>query len=309
MAVTRHAIVSAHAAIADRIYRTPVIDVDAASIGSSGRISFKLEYLQPPGSFKARGAAHNLVSRDIPPSGVIAASGGNHGVAVAWAARSLGVPANIFVPEISAPAKVQRLRDFGATVHQVGAVYAEAHEASLEMQRQLGALDVHPYDSETTVAGAGTLGKELDEQVGDIDTVVVATGGGGLASGVAAWFGDQVKLVIVEGELTPTWHEAERAGRPVPVQPSGVTADALGATQIGEVNFPILAAARTESVLVTDEQVIEARNHLWRSARIVLEHSAAVTIAALRSGRYSPADDERVAVVLCGANTDTSSLD
>lgn len=294
--------------IAGHVHRTPVLDVDGHRFGCGPPVSLKLEYLQPPGSFKARGAANNLLAREVPDVGVVAASGGNHGVAVAWAAQRFGHRAHIFVPEIASPAKVERLRAFGAVVHVEGVVYRDAQSAADRHRRDTAAMEVHPYNSPVTLSGAGTMAAEIDEQCPDVDTVLVACGGGGLAAGVGAWFGDRVRIVIVEGERTPTMHEALRAGRPVDVEVSGVTADALGASRVGELPFAVLAPLEPVSVLVSDDAVMAARADLWRELRIVSEPSAATTVAALLAGAYRPDPDERLAVVICGANTDVATL-
>lgn len=285
-----------------------MLEVDGGPFGSTEPVGLKLEYLQPPGSFKARGAANNLLARDVPDVGVVAASGGNHGVAVAWAAQRFGHPAHIFVPEIAAPAKVERLHAFGAAIHVEGEVYRDAQVAAERHRSDTGAMEVHPYDSPVTLSGAGTMAAELDEQCPGIDTVLVACGGGGLAAGVGAWFGNRVQIVIVEGEQTPTLHRALQAGHPVDVEVSGVTADALGATRVGELPFSVLAPLDLVSVLVSDADVMAARASLWRELRIASEPSAATTAAALLAGAYRPRPGERLAVVICGANTDPATV-
>ncbi len=299
---------AARSRVAGHVHRTPVLEVDGERFGSGTSVPLKLEYLQPPGSFKARGAANNLLARPVPEVGVVAASGGNHGVAVAWAAQRFGHPAHIFVPGIAAAAKVERLRAFGAVVHVEGEVYRDAQVAADHHQHETGAMKIHPYDSPVTLSGAGTMAAELDEQCPGIDTVLVACGGGGLAAGVGAWFGDRVRIVVVEGEQTPTLHAALQAGHPVDVEVSGVTADALGATRVGDLPFSVLAPLDPVSVLVSDEEVMAARATLWRELRIVAEPSAATTVAALASGSYRPEPDERFAVVICGANTDPATV-
>ena len=263
----------------------------------------KLEYLQHSGTFKARGASHFLVRNEVSNAGVVAASGGNHGAAVAWAAGERGIPANIFVPTISAPAKVDRLRSYNATVHQVGDVYGESLVASLEFQRNSGATSIHAYDHPDVMAGAGTTALEFVDQVGGLDTMLLACGGGGLSGGSACGVGTNTKIVVCEGETTNAYAAAVDAGKPVDVSVSGVTADALGATQVGELAWEALSAVDAPSALVPDDAVIEARQLLWDRLRIVVEPAVATTIAALRTGAYKAATDERVGVVLCGANT------
>ena len=283
---------------------TPTITVPGRDLDTSGTVSLKLELLQHSGSFKARGAANFMLGAEIGPAGVVAASGGNHGAAVAWAAARLGHPATIFVPTISSDAKVARLRSYGATVHQVGAVYADALAASEEHLVTTGATRVHAYEDPIVVAGAGTTGRELASQADDVDTVLVACGGGGLAGGIAAWFGpDGPRVIACETEGTACFARALDAGHPVDVTVTGVAADALGATSIGAIGWSCLRAARAESVVVTDEHVIAAADALWDRFRVVAEPSAVVPLAALLSGAYRPAGTEHVAVVVCGANT------
>ena len=282
---------------------TPCITIDGAELGSRGTITLKLELLQHSGTFKARGASNFLLASEIGPAGVVAASGGNHGAAVAWAAQRLGHRAAIFVPTISAPAKVERLRSYGAEVHQVGSVYAEALAAADEHVATTGATSIHAYESPLVMAGAGTTGYELDAQADDIDTVLVACGGGGLVGGVATWFDGRSRLVACETGGTACYARALDQGQPVDVEVTGLAADALGATRIGSLAWAQLRATGTESAVVDDAAVAEARALLWDRLRIVTEPSAAVPIAALVSGVVRPADDEHVAVIVCGANT------
>ncbi|MFG6196609.1 pyridoxal-phosphate dependent enzyme [Nonomuraea sp. JJY05] len=309
------------------VLRTPVLEV-------SPGVFFKLELLQHSGSFKVRGAFNRMLSAgELPPSGVIAASGGNHGLAVAYAARALGVRAEIFVPEVTSPVKVVGLEALGAHITQTGAIYSEAAEAAAKRAAETGALVVHAYDQAEVVAGQGTTGLEIVEQTGGVDTVVVAVGGGGFAAGItlgtstptpapgstsaagsapapgsASGGGSGPRIIAVEPERIPTLHEALRAGHPVPVEVSGVAADALGATKIGAIAFEILSSPRVESVLVTDEAIVEARRTLWARHRVATEPAGATAYAALLAGAYTPAPGERVAVVLCGSNTDPSTL-
>ncbi|WP_431909788.1 threonine/serine dehydratase [Nonomuraea jabiensis] len=296
------------------VLRTPVLEV-------SPGVFFKLELLQHSGSFKVRGAFNRMLSAgELPPSGVIAASGGNHGLAVAYAARALGVRAEIFVPEVTSPVKVAGLEALGAHITQTGAIYSEAAEAAAKRAAESGALVVHAYDQAEVVAGQGTTGLEIVEQTGGVDTVVVAVGGGGFASGItlgtsgppvpgsAVKPGSGPRIIAVEPERIPTLHEALRAGHPVPVEVGGVAADALGATKIGTIAFEILSSPRVESVLVTDEAIVEARRTLWARHRVAAEPAGATAYAALLTGAYTPAPGERVAVVLCGSNTDPSTL-
>ncbi|MET8384576.1 threonine/serine dehydratase [Streptosporangium canum] len=288
--------------IAGYVRRTPVMEV-------SPGLLLKLEGTQHSGSFKVRGGFNRvLTAGELPEAGVIAASGGNHGLAVAYVARTLGVRAEIFVPAVSSPVKVAGLRALGARVTQTGAVYAEAYEASAKRAAESGALEIHAYDQAEVVAGQGTVGLEVLEQTGGVDTVLVAVGGGGLVAGITAAVAGRARVVAVEPELIPTLHRALEAGGPVPVEVSGVGADALGASRIGAIGYAVTAAAGVRSVLVSDEAIVEARREMWRSYRIAAEHAGATAFAALRSGAYTPAPGERVAVVVCGANTDPATL-
>ncbi len=298
-----------HERLRSLVRRTPVIEVAETSLvassksGGSRRLVLKLEHLQFSGSFKARGASNYLASMPIGAAGVVAASGGNHGAAVAWAARRAGHTATIFVPTISSPTKVALLREFGADVHQIGEVYAESLEASQEFVAASGATAIHAYNHPAVFAGAGTTGLEFLEQVPDLDTILVACGGGGLAGGIACALGDAVNVVVCETETTNAYAAAVEAGRPVDVAVSGVAADALGATRIGELAWLSLSGRDARSVVVSDEHVIEAQERLWSELRLVVEPSAATSLAALTSGAYVASADERVGVLLCGANT------
>ncbi|MET8868288.1 serine/threonine dehydratase [Nonomuraea sp. NPDC004580] len=304
MTTVTHADVAAAAArISGHVLRTPVIEV-------APRLWLKLELLQHSGSFKVRGAFNRIMSAgELPAAGVIAASGGNHGLAVAFAARALGVRAEIFVPTVTSPVKVAGLERLGAHITQTGAIYAEAAEAAAKRAAETGALSVHAYDQPEVVAGQGTTGVELIEQTGAVDTVLVAVGGGGFAAGITV--GTSVsgpRVVAVEPERIPTLNAALRAGEPVPVEVSGVGADALGASRIGGLAFQILDDPRVESVLVSDEAIVAARRTLWERHRVAAEHAGAAAYAALLSGAYRPEPGERVAVVVCGSNTDPATL-
>lgn len=297
--------------IRGRVRRTPVATVEGALLHTPGPVVLKLEQLQHSGSFKARGAFNTLLSAreqgTLPGAGVVAASGGNAGLAVAHAARELGVPASIFVPEAASPVKVARLRALGARVSVVPGFYADALEASAEAVRATGALTVHAYDQPEVVAGQGTLGLELLEQA-DVDTVLVAVGGGGLASGVALATAGRARVVAVEPERIPTLHAALAAGRPVDVDVSGVAADALGARRVGEIALAVARESGMDSVLVPESAIVAARQLLWDEVRLVVEPAGATAAAALLSGAWTAGPDERVAVVLCGANTDPRDL-
>lgn len=292
--------------IGAHVISTPTFSVpgDEIDLPHIGRVVFKLELLQQSGSFKARGASHAIATRPISAAGVVAASGGNHGAAVAWAARRFGHDANIFVPTISAPAKVERLRSYGATVHQVGAVYAESLIEAERFEAETGASSVHAYNDPIVVAGAGTTGLEFDRQAPGLDAVLVSCGGGGLVAGVSSWYGERAQVVACETHTTTAFASALDTGQPVTVEVSGVAADALGATSIGDVPWAALQAGSVGSALVDDEAVIEAKDYLWDRFRVVVEPSAAVPLAVLRSGAWAPeSDGATVGVLLCGANT------
>jgi threonine dehydratase len=282
---------------------TPVVEVRGKDFGLADfPIVLKLELLQHSGSFKARGAFTNLLTRKIPAVGVVAASGGNHGAAVAYAAMRLGVPAKIFVPTVTSPAKVARIRAYGAELAIVGDLYADALAASEAWIAQTAALPLHAYDQTETLLGQGTLGMELAEQA-TVDTVLVSVGGGGLIGGVAAWFAGSVKVVGVEPELAPTLTEALKAGRPVDAPAGGIAADSLAPRRVGELMFPIARAHVARVVLVSDEAISRAQEALWNTVRIVAEPGGAAAFAALLSGAYAPGADERVGVIVCGGNS------
>jgi threonine dehydratase len=304
--IARQHVEAAWARLRPHVRRTPAIEVAAGTFGLAGSVVLKLESLQVSGSFKGRGAFHKLLVSKMPRAGVIAASGGNHGAAVAYAARALGHRAEIFVPTISAAAKVARLKSYGAVVTQIGAVYAEARAASERRAAETGALTVHAYEDPEVFVGAGSVALEFAEQAG-FDTLLVAVGGGGLIAGCAAALGDRVRIVAVETEGTPTLHEALRAGRPVDVAISGIAADALGASRIGAPNFEIAQKLVADSVLVDDAAVRSAQRKLWDDLRVIAEPAGATGLAALLSGAYRPAAGEAVATLVCGANTDPAS--
>lgn len=299
---SRHQVEVAAKAIDGIVVRTPVVVLaDPTNAGRS--ITFKLEQLQHSGSFKARGAAHFIETQPIGAAGVVAASGGNHGAAVAWAAQRAGHPATIFVPTISSPAKVAKLRSYGATIHQVGSVYAEALEESEGFVAETGATPIHAYEDPAVMAGAGSVAVEFDQQAGPLDSILVATGGGGLAGGMACYLEGRTRLVICETEGTRAYAAAVEAGGPARVEISGVASDALGASRIGTNPWRALSAVGAVSAVVTDDDVISARRWLWDRHQIVVEHSAATALAALTSGVYQPEAGERIGVLLCGANT------
>ena len=282
---------------------TPVVEVRGGDFGLGDfSITLKLELFQHSGSFKARGAFTNLLTREIPAAGVVAASGGNHGAAVAYAAMRLGVPAKIFVPTVSSPAKVERIRAYGADLAIVGDRYADALAASEAWAARTGALAVHAYDQLETLLGQGTLGMELAGQA-SLDTVLVSVGGGGLLGGVAAWYAGKVKVIGVEPECAPTLTEALKAGRPVDAPAGGVAADSLAPRRVGELMFPIARAHVATVLLVSDAAIRRAQDALWSAVRIVAEPGGAAAFAALLGGAYAPAAGERVGVIVSGGNS------
>lgn len=302
--INRERIAATYELIKPQIRRTPVIDVDGADFGlPPGRMTLKLELFQHSGSFKARGAFANVLGREVPPAGVAAASGGNHGAAVAYAAMQAGVPAKIFVPTISSPAKIDRIRRYRADLVVVGERYADALAASDEWVARAGALPIHAFDQVETLLGQGTLALELEEQAASLDTLLAAVGGGGLIGGIAAWYAGRVAVVGVEPEASPTLFRALAAGRPVDAEAGGIAADSLAPRRVGELMFPIAQRHVERVVLVTDEAIRDAQDALWKAVRIVAEPGGAAALAALLSGRYRPEPDERVGVVVSGGNT------
>jgi threonine dehydratase len=290
--------------IRPHIRRTPVITVESADFGlDCGELIFKLELLQHGGSFKARGAFANLLTRKIPPVGVVAASGGNHGVAVAFAAMRLGVPARIFVPSVASQEKTDRIRAFGAELVVAGDRYAEALAASERWVTRSGAMVVHAYDQVETLLGQGTVGLEFEEQMPELDTLLVAVGGGGLVGGVAAWYGGKIKIVGVEPEAAPTLASALREGHPVDSVAGGIAADSLAPKRVGELMFPIAQKYVSRVILVADEAIEQAQVELWKVLRVAAEPGGAAAFAALLSRRYEPREGERVGVLVCGGNT------
>ncbi|PKA44193.1 threonine dehydratase [Rhizobium sullae] len=286
------------------IRSTPVMRVDMQDFGGAPlKVDLKLECLQHSGSFKARGAFSHLLTRQVPATGVVAASGGNHGAAVAYAASQLGVPATIFVPSVSSPAKLEKIRAYGANLVTGGERYADALAASETHVRASGALAIHAYDQVETLLGQGTLGKEIEEDVPDITTLLVAVGGGGLIGGIAAWFRGRVKIVAVESDGAPTLYEAFKAGKPVDAPAGGIAADSLAPKRVGELMFPLAQQFVQPPVLVTDDEIRAAQKTLWEGARVVAEPGGAAAFAAMLSGKYVPVRDERVCVLVCGANT------
>lgn len=301
-----------HAAeiIRPHIRRTPTVEIAAEDFGLSGApLTFKLEFMQVSGAFKARGAFANLLLREGTKAGVVAASGGNHGAAVAYAGMRLGIPAHIFVPKISSPAKIERIKSYGADIHVGGATYADAYDASHKFAAERGLVEVHAYASRETLIGQGSIAVEWVEQSPGLDTVVVAVGGGGLIGGMAAFCRGRPKIVGVEPEQAPTLTEALKAGTPVDVDVSGVAADSLGARRLGPLTLPLAQRYVAQVSLVTDAEIVAAQKRLWDVVRIVVEPGAAAAMAVLLSGKYTPSPTERVGVLLCGANTTAVDFD
>ena len=301
--ITRQDIEQAADRIRGYVRETPVIWTEPGAFKIPSSLALKLELLQITGSFKPRGAFNRILSAEsVPDGGIVAASGGNHGIAAAHAARRLGYKANIFVPSISSGFKLDRLKASGAFLHIVGERYAESLAASKEFARESGALEVHAYDHPAVLAGAGTMAMEFDRQAPELDTVLIACGGGGLIGGAAAWYAGSTKVIGVEPERSRALHAALQAGRPVPVSVDGVAADSLGAAQVGGLMFPIAQAFVDRVVLVSDEDIIAAQKALWNEMRLVAEPGGAAALAAVLSGHYKIAEGERVGVVVCGSN-------
>ena len=304
MRIDRESISATERIIRPYIRRTPVIRLDGSEFGLNAiDLRFKLELLQHSGSFKVRGAFNNLLTRDVPAAGLVAASGGNHGVAVAYAAMKLGKPATIFIPTVASPEKVDRIRESGAELVVTGDRYADALAASEDWMTQSGALSIHAYDQAETLLGQGTVGLEFEEECPDLDTLLVAVGGGGLIGGIAAWYRGRIKIIGVEPELAPTLTNALRAGRPVDSPAGGIAADSLAPKRVGELMLPLAQSYVHEVLLVTDDAIREAQISLWQRLRLLTEPGGAAAWAALSSGIYRPEPGERVGVVLCGGNT------
>ena len=294
----------AYERIRSHIRLTPVIDIAPGTFDNEGLWNFKLELLQHTGSFKARGAFNNLLSLEtIPCAGVAAASGGNHGAAVAYAAMKLDIPANIFVSEITPSVKIERTKSYGAHVHVGGSAYFEALEACEAFSDRTKALGIHAYNANETLCGQGTVGLEWQNQVPELDTILVAVGGGGLIGGMSAWYRDTVKIVAVEPETASALYAARKAGKPVDVPVSGIAADSLGATSVGSLVYPIAQNFVDETILVSNDAIAQAQKSLWDVLRIVTEPGGAAACAALLSGAYKPAATERVGVLICGGNS------
>lgn len=307
MSTWRERIAAAHERIGPFIVRTPCVTLPAGSLGSPYQLTLKLEQLQRTGSFKPRGVFNRLVGTDIPAAGLVCASGGNHGAALAYAAQRFGVPCEVYVPSVASAFKRDRLRAYGATVIEHGDVFAQALEASEHRGQATGAMTIHAFDHVQTLAGQGTIAKEIEEQMvetaaGLPDAVIVAVGGGGLIGGISGWFGRTTQVIGAEPERCPTLHEALRAGGPVTVQTSGVAADALGCRELGAEPFGVVSANGVASCLVPEEAIIAAQRALWDELRLLVEPAAAVPLAAARSGQLGLRPDASVCLVICGAN-------
>ena len=291
------------------IRRTPVIEVDARDFALElPPLTLKLELMQHAGSFKARGAFTNLLTRRVPAAGVVAASGGNHGAAVAYVAQQLGLVAEIFMPSTSPAIKRERIESFGAHVNVIDGYFDDAQRACVERQAETGALAIHPFEHAAIIAGQGTMSVEIDDQVGDYDTLVVAVGGGGFIAGQAAWVQDRGRVVSVEPATSRCLYAAREAGEPVPVGVAGVAADSLGANQLGALAWTIVEPFVDESVLVSDDDIRAAQRSLWDRLRLVVEPGGAAALAALQSGAYKPEPGERVVVAVCGSNCDPTTV-
>jgi threonine dehydratase len=302
------AIRSAAARIAPHIRHTPLLRLTAAELGIGCDIALKLELLQASGSFKPRGAFNRMLSAPLPAAGVVAASGGNHGAAVAYAARALGVPAEIFVPEITGAAKTARITSYGARLVQGGTAYDDARRASEARAAETGAMLVHAYDQVEVLAGQGTVAMEFEADAPELTHILVATGGGGLIGGMATWYADRAEVVSVEPESCPTLYTALREGQPVPVEVSGLAADSLGARQVGGLMFEVARQHIGTAVLVPDDAIRAAQRLLWDTCRIVTEPGGATALAALLCGAFMPPEGSRIGVLVCGGNTDPGSV-
>jgi threonine dehydratase len=306
--IPRDQIAAAHQRIARHVRRTPVMELDGAALGLAHPVTLKLELQQHTGSFKPRGAFNNLLCREVPAAGVVAASGGNHGAAVGYAAAKLGIPARIFVPSIAGEAKISLVRGTGAALEVVDGHYGQAAAAAEAWRNRSGAMSIHPFDAPQTLAGQGTVGAEFEQQAPDLDILLVAVGGGGLIGGIASWFDGRVRIVAVEPEKAATLATALRDGPESKIQPGGVAANSLGAPRIGRLAYDIARRLGIETVTVPDEAITAAQKLLWSSARVLAEPGGAAALAALTSGRFTSPPGARVGVVVCGGNIDPSPV-
>jgi len=306
--VTRDTIMMAGARIGPHIRRTPFAEMAAGDLLPDRPVVLKMEFMQHSGSFKARGAFNAMLSSEVPSSGVIAASGGNHGAAVAFAARKLGHKAEIFVPELASKAKIDRLKAYGASVQIVGSAFAEALEACKARQKDTGALFLHAYDQAEILAGQGTVALDFTAQIPSVDTILVSVGGGGLIGGMAAWCRGEFRLIGVEPEKSQALNAAKQAGEPVDVSVGGCAADSLGAARVGSMMYPYAEAYVERTVTVPEWAILEAQKLLWDRLRLAVETGAATALAGLISGAYRPPSDAKVGILLCGANLDPATL-
>ena len=306
----RDEIASAASRIEAHVRRTPVLDLAAGALGVEAPLTLKLEALQVTGSFKPRGAFNRMLTADVGPAGVVAASGGNFGLAVGHAARELGVHAEIFVPSTSPAAKIDKVHATGADVRVIDGYYDDASAAAQEARRITGAVWMHPFDQPEVVAGQGTIGAEIAGQVPDVDTVLVAIGGGGLIAGIASWFaGSRTRVVGVEPATCCSLYTAMAQGEPVDVPVSGRAADSLGARRVGDIAFAVASAGHVEQVvLVDDEAIADAQRSIWRELRLFAEPGGAAALAAMCTGAFRPSAGERVVVLVCGSNGDPSGV-
>ncbi len=307
--ISREEIREFYPQLAAHVRRTPVVSINGADFGLEPvPLTFKLENLQHTGSFKARGAITNLLKRTVPQAGVVAASGGNHGVAVAFAANRFHVAARIYVPTVASITKIDRIRGYGADLVVGGERYANALEESQKWAVQTGAISLHAYDQRETMLGQSTVGLEFEEQAPDLDTLLVAVGGGGLIGGIASWYSGRIRIVGVEPDKAPTLTRALEAGHPVDAEAGGIAADSLAPRRVGEMMFPIAQKYVDRMLLVTDEDIQAAQLALWNELRIVAEPGGAAAFAALLSRKYKPSNSERVGVLICGGNADAVSF-
>ncbi len=291
--------------LAPHVRKTPIVHVNATEFGlGDASLALKLELLQHTGSFKARGAITNLLTKTVPRAGVVAASGGNHGVAVAFAAQKFNVPAKIYVPTVASVAKIDRIRGYGAELVISGERYAGAYEESQKWIAESGAMAIHAYDQRGTMLGQGTVGLEFEEQAPDLDTLLVAVGGGGLIGGISAWYAGKIRIVGIEPQQAPTLTRALQAGRPVDAEAGGIAADSLAPRRVGELMFPLAQRFVERVLLVSDEEIKQAQQALWKEMRIATEPGGAAAFAALLSRKYEPVNSERVGVLICGGNSD-----
>ena len=309
VAISREAIRELYAQLAGYVRKTPVVSVNGKEFGLDPvSLTFKLENLQHTGSFKARGALANLLTRTVPSVGVVAASGGNHGVAVAFAANKFHVAARIYVPTVASVTKIDRIRKYGADLVVGGERYADALSESQKWAEQTGAIPIHAYDQRETMMGQATVGLEFEEQAPDLDTLLVAVGGGGLIGGIASWYSGKIRIVGVEPDKAPTLTRALKAGRPVDAEAGRIAADSLAPRRVGELMFPIAQKYVERVLLVTDEDIQAAQRALWNEMRIVAEPGGAAAFAALLSKKYRPVKSERIGILICGGNTDAVSF-